>query len=403
MSKHLYDQNPYLQTFTATVVERITIDEQPAVILDQTAFYPTSGGQPHDQGTLNDQAVVDVRALENGRIAHLMAGPLPQNDIAGRINWARRFDFMQQHSGQHILSQALAQTLNAETTSFHLGTELSTIDLNRAPLTFAQIDRAVHAANQIVFEDRPIIARFVEKSQLAAIPLRKPPTVSGPIRIVEVADFDWSPCGGTHVKRSGEVGIIQALRIERRKKQTRLHFVCGWRALADAERKRDIVQALSAHLTTSESELLASIEKTERDLKAARKKLVAAQKQLVEHQLDGWLAQAAQVGEMTVVKLAFPDYDPRIVQEIAGRLSERPQTVALLAAEQPRVQLVFARAQDVAIDAGALMRATCLQAGGRGGGRPHLAQGSIPQGRPAQEALDWAYHHLLEHSMSENA
>ena len=398
MLERLYYQDSYLRSFEATVLGRQDTDGHPAVRLDQTAFYPSSGGQPHDTGKLNDVPVIDVQVSEDGGVIHVLEHSLPGSNVRGEINWARRFDHMQQHSGQHILSQAFIQTIDAETVGFHLGADDCTLDLDRAPLSPEQIASAVQLGNQIVFENRPFVARFVDKNELATLPLRKMPTVEGPIRIVHVADFDWSPCGGTHVKNSGEVGLIQVTRIERRKKHTRIYFLCGWRALADYTHKQDVIQTLSSYFTTAADEILPSAQRMEAEMKSTRKKLAVTQQHLVEYQLEDWIDQAEPAGQAKIVKLVFQEYDLNLVKEIARRLTAHTGLVALLATAQEHTQLVFACADNVPANMGELVRLACTETGGRGGGRPQFAQGNIPDNKLAEKALDTARQHLLESS-----
>jgi alanyl-tRNA synthetase len=312
----------------------------------------------------------------------------------GEIDWPRRFDHMQQHTGQHILSQAFHQVCKAETVGFHMGESLSTIDLDRAPLSPEYVHRAELAANEIVTSACPVVARFVDDDELSTLPLRKMPTVEGPIRIVEVQGYDWSACGGTHVLNSGQVGPIKVLRVERRTDKTRIHFVCGRRALADYASKHETVQALAAHLTTSESELLASIERMEAEIKQARKANTAAKIQLLGYQVEDWIAQAETIGTVRVVRLAFDQRDNSLLKETARRLTEQPGVVALLATRQPRPQFVFARSEDVDVNLGTLIRASCAVIGGRGGGRPQFAQGGAPEESPVEPVLDHARQQL---------
>jgi alanyl-tRNA synthetase len=306
---------------------------------------------------------------------------------------------MQQHTGQHILSQAFAQVCRAETVGFHLGEGLSTIDLDRAPLSPEVVKRAQNSANTVVLESRPVIARFVDQHELAALPARtlrarKVPVVQGPVRIVEVSEYDWSPCGGTHVRNTGQIGPIQVVRLERRNEQTRVHFLCGWRALSDYARKDEIVQQLAAHFTTSESEILASAQRLEAEIKASRKALTAAQMQLLDVEVIEWLAQADRLGAMQIVRLAFDQREVSLLKEAARRLTENPATVVLLATRRPRPQFVFARSLDLAADMGAVMRAASAVAGGRGGGRPQFAQGGAPEGAAVDRVLDEAVRQL---------
>lgn len=390
MAERTYYQDAYQRSFDALIVRHQKVDGHPAVFLDRTAFYPTGGGQPHDTGTLNGIPVVDVRTADDGDVVHLLEGELEEGPAHGEVNWPRRFDYMQQHTGQHILSQAFVRMLDAETVGFHLGEESCTIDLDCAPLEANQIAQAVHLANQIVLENRPVVARFVDKTELAAMSLRKRPVVEGPVRIVEVCEFDLSPCGGTHVRNSGEVGPIQAVRAERRKDQTRLQFLCGWRALNDYAQKQAIVQSLAALFTTAEQEIVSSVRRMESENKDLRKTIAAAQMQLIEHQLEGWIARAEPIGRVHVVRLTLPGYELALVKEAARRLVAHPGVVALLGTGQPDAQLVFARAEDVDVDMSSLIRTACAAAGGRGGGRPPFAQGSIPDASLLDRALDAA-------------
>jgi alanyl-tRNA synthetase len=398
-----------MRTFSSHIVDRCEVEGQPAVELEATAFYPTAGGQPHDTGTLNEAAVVAVQVDDEGRILHILDRSLAQVEVEGAIDWPRRLDHMQQHTGQHILSQAFSRVCEAETVGFHLGESQSTIDLVRprmagpgASLATEQVEKAEQAANEVVMSALPVAARFVDDAELATLPLRKPPAVEDQIRIVEVQGYDWSACGGTHVQNSGQVGPIKVVRTERRNEKTRIHFVCGGRALADYASKHKTIQALASHLTTSESELLPSVERMEAELKEVRKAHLAAQTQLLSYQVEDWIAKAETVGTTRIVQLAFDQRDSSLLKETARRLTEQPGVVALLATRQPRPQYVFARSEDWGANLGApnmgeLMRASCAVTGGRGGGRPQFAQGGAPQDTPVEPVLDHARQQLTSH------
>jgi alanyl-tRNA synthetase len=417
-----------MRTFSSHIVDRCEVEGQPAVELEATAFYPTAGGQPHDMGTLNEAAVVAVQVDEEGRILHILDRPLAQVEVEGAVDWPRRLDHMQQHTGQHILSQAFRRVCKAETVGFHLGESQSTIDLvgprmagPGASLANEQVEKAEQAANEVVMSALPVTARFVDDDELTTLPLRArgPPRVAveEQIRIVEVQGYDWSACGGTHVQNSGQVGPIKVVRTERRNEKTRVHFVCGGRALADYASKHKTVQALASHLTTSESELLPSVERMEAEIKEARKAHRAAQSQLLSYQVEDWIAKAETVGATRIVQLAFDQRDSNLLKETARRLTEQPGVVALLATRQPRPQYVFARSEDWGANMGApntgapnmeapnmeapnmgeLMRASCAVTGGRGGGRPQFAQGGAPQDTPVEPVLDHARQQLTSH------
>jgi alanyl-tRNA synthetase len=387
MTERLYYQDAYLRSFEAQVMDERKVDGHPAVVLDVTAFYPTSGGQPHDKGTLNGVQVCDVQVADDGTPVHVLEARLAGPLVVGEIDWARRFDHMQQHTGQHILSQAFLRVCQAETVSFHLGDAVSTVDLDLASLSAAQVAAAEKSANEIVLMSQEIVSRFADPRELGAMPLRKMPVVDGPIRVVQIAEYDWSPCGGTHVANSGEVGPIKAVRVERRNKVTRVYFLCGWRALDDYARKHAVVQELTGYLTTGESELLPSVQRLEARAKEASKSLADTQLQLVEYKVENWIASAKPAADVMCVALAFDDYDLVLLKEIARRVTERAGMVALLATRQPRAQLVFARSEDVHVDVSQLMRAVCANMGGRGGGRPGFAQGGIPDSDSVDAAL----------------
>lgn len=402
MTQRLYYSDSYLLEFASVVVDRCEVEGQPAVELETTAFYPTAGGQPHDTGTLNEARVVAVQVDDDGRVLHILDRPLLETEVEGKIDWSRRFDHMQQHTGQHILSQAFVQGCRAETVGFHLGESLSTIDLDRGSLARDMVQQAEEAANTVVMSARPVTARFVDDSELATLPLRKVPAVEQSVRIVEVKGYDWSACGGTHVQNSGQVGPIKVVRAERRNERTRIHFLCGQRALADYASKHETVQALAGHLTTAESELLSSVQRMEAEIKEARKANLAAQTQLLSYQVHDWIAKAESVGSMRVVQLAFDRRDTNLLKETARRLTDQPGVIALLATRQPRPQFVFARSEDIDADIGtpdmgALMRASCAVTGGRGGGRPQFAQGGAPQDSPVEPVLDHARQQLQSH------
>jgi len=389
MTHRLYYAQTYLRAFDARVVERRRCGDRVAVVLDRTAFYPTSGGQPHDTGTLNQVSVVDVCVAEDGVILHVVDGELNDVLVHGEIDWERRFDHMQQHTGQHILSQAFVRTCGAETVGFHLGEGVSTLDLDRAELGADQLAEAEHLANELVFSACGVEARFVEDGELETLPIRKAPVVEGPVRVVRIGEFDWSLCGGTHVSNSGQVGPIKVVKTERRRRSARVYFVCGRRAVRDYARKHEIVTALAGHLTTSEAELMASVERMEAREKELQKALQKTQGQLVAYQAAGWIAQAERVGEWKVVRQTL-DCDVSVLRQAARVLTESAGVIALLASRTLRTQFVFACSKDVSVDMRRAMRAACAAVGGRGGGQPGFAQGGGPDGADIAAALDRA-------------
>jgi len=400
LTERLYYADPYLRRFEAAVTERLSWRGQPAVVLSRSAFYPTGGGQPHDTGWLQGVPVLDVVEREADKaVVHLLEAALPGAPaeaggevVIGEVDWPRRFDHMQQHTGQHILSQVAERLLDATTVGFHLGETASTVDLDRAFLNDEQLDQLEEEANRIVFENRPVVARFVSRDELAGLPLRKPPEVSGPIRIVEIQDFDWSPCGGTHVQAAGEVGLIKVVRAERRGSETRVEFLCGGRALADYRVKNRLLLSLASRLSVGYWELDEAIERREEEAQRQRKAAQVAQDQLLAAEARSIAAQAEPLGEFALVSRVLQDRELEDVKRLAVRMAEQHGCVALLGLAGDKGHLVFAAPPDSAYDLRPLLRQACAVIGGGGGGRPHLAQGGGPSGELAslQKALDVA-------------
>lgn len=392
MTKRLYYDDPYRTEFDARVVRTIPGERNTlGVVLDETCFYPTSGGQPSDRGVLNGEPVFDV--TEDGAdIVHWLASPLSSPVVHGRITWPRRFDHMQQHTGQHILSQAFVQLYNAETVSFHLGEDVVTIDVNRTPLEPPDVEAVENLANEVIFQDRPVISRFVEADELPGIGLRKETTRSEGIRVVQVEGFDVSACGGTHVARAGEIGMIVVRRWERRGQDTRVEFLCGWRALRDYRRKANMTREMGLQFSVGEQDLPAAVTRLIDEANNNRRLLNRLEAQARQTEAAAMLQEATLWNGVRVVRRVLTDRDPQEVQALARLLTEgHQQVVALLAAAQGGGRLFFARSQDVEADMAALLRQTTKQFGGGGGGQPHLAQGGGLPERKLHAALNAAY------------
>ncbi|MBI3958226.1 MAG: alanyl-tRNA editing protein [Chloroflexi bacterium] len=378
MTTRLYYDDAYLATFTAQVVERTSVNGHPAVRLDRSAFYPTSGGQQHDTGALAGVAVIDVQVAEDASVLHLLAAPLPKEaaEVTGVIDWPRRFDHMQQHSGQHLLSQAFYRLLGLETVSVHFGDELCTLDLAGESLGAQGLEAVERHANEIVWEDRTIRAYAVSDGELANIPLRRAPQVTGKIRIVEIDDYDWSACGGTHVTRTGSIGPLSLLRVERNKGNSRVYFVCGARAVNDARRRRQLLGDAAALLDTAVEEVPSLLAARQERLKEQDRLLRAMQEELLGYRAQSLLAQAEAVGGVRLVARVLADLDPTGLKSLAAGLVATPGVVALLACGmEGKGTVIFARSADVELHAGQLLRAVLPRFGGGGGGRPDFAQG----------------------------
>ena len=380
----------YIDSYTLQFETRITAaethDGRPAVLLEPGYFYPTSGGQPHDTGELRrgDAAarVLDVVERESdGAVLHVLDRPLSPGPAMATIDRDRRLDHMAHHTGQHVLSQAFIRVAEAETVGFHLSPQSVTIDLDRADLTPADIDAAEALANEIIRRDAPVTVRFVTHEEAAALPLRKtPPGRDGRLRLVDIAGFDLTACGGTHVARTGEVGLIKIARTERHGATTRVEFLCGARALADYSHKQDIVRRLSEALTTGAAELPAAVVKIQDENKALRVELRRREAALLALEAERLLADAMPLAEVRLVTHVFTGREPDELRRLAGALTEAAGVVALLGLAGERTHLVFGRSADAPGDMGQLIRPALAALGGRGGGNATLAQGGGPAG-----------------------
>jgi alanyl-tRNA synthetase len=379
----LYYTDSYLATFEASIAATLTWQERPAVVLDRTAFYPTSGGQPHDTGDIGGVRVLDVVDDDEGRVVHVMEGSLPPDGtVECRIDWNRRFDHMQQHTGQHVLSAALARVNGARTESFHFGVDACTIDVSAA-LNPDSVARAGHEANRVVWSDVPVHVRFVDEAEAARMPLRKPPARGGLLRVVDVENVDLSACGGTHVRRTGEIGLIGIASVERYKGGTRIEFVCGGRALSRFELFRDMLASAARHLGCAVADVPAGVDRLQNEAKQQRQTLRLLQQQLAAYQAERLRAGAVARGDLLVVAQRVPDADGQALKGLASAIASEAQYVAILVGGEP-ANVVVARGPGAGVDAASVIRSLTSRFGGRGGGRPELAQAGGLDAAPDQ-------------------
>jgi alanyl-tRNA synthetase len=373
-TERLYYDQPSRRVFDATVVRVGTRGGHPAVWLDCTAFYPTSGGQPFDLGTLGGVPVVDVQDDEEGDVAHVLAAdpPIVGSDVRCEIEWPRRFDHMQQHTGQHVLSAALEHAFQARTVSFHLGTESSTIDIDRE-LTPAQIAAGELEANRFVWNDTPVLIRYVTEEEARELPLRKEPARSGTLRLIEIEGVDLSACGGTHVDRTGAIGQIAVASWERFKGGQRVEFLCGGRALARFQQLRDVLAASIRRLSVLPPELPGAIERLQGELKEQARALNVAQLELAKYEAVALVAAAEPFAQGRVV-LRTIDGDAARLKALASAAAAQPGVLAVLVSRSTPVLAVAARSADLAVSCHEIIAALAGQFGGRGGGKPDLAQ-----------------------------
>ncbi len=387
MTQRIYYSEPYRRSFDATVVSADSVAGHAHVILDQTAFYPTSGGQPFDTGTLGGAAVTDVIDREDGTIAHVVSGSLNAGEVvSGEIDWARRFDHMQQHTGQHVLSAAFDRLCGARTESFHMGQQSSTIDLGRE-VSETEVAKAEDDANRIVWDDRPVAIRFATAEEAAAMPLRKESGRSGSLRLIDVTDYDLSACGGTHVERTGAIGVIAIGGSEKFKGGSRVEFLCGGRALQRFRAWRGALSAMQKNLSVPPLEMLASIERLQDDAKAVQRTVRGFQDKLATHEAQALVARAQRAGDRLVIAEALEGWDPQGLKAIAVAVAAAEPTavVALFTSATP-AQVVIARGANATADAGALLKQLAAKFGGKGGGKPDLAQGG-GLGAPVSELI----------------
>ena len=375
MTDRIYYTEPSCHSFEATVTRLDEREGQSVVVLDRTAFYPTSGGQPFDTGRLGSVEVIDT-IDEGDEIVHVVSGPLSVGvRVRGEIDWGRRFDHMQQHTGQHVLSAAFDRLFENRTTSFHMGVELSTIDLAREAAS-AELDRAIDEANRVVWEDREVSVRFVSADEAARLPLRKEPVREGTLRLVEIRDFDLSACGGTHVSRTGAIGMIAVTNAERFRGGSRVTFVCGGRASRTFRSYRDAITGAVRVLSVLPHELPGAIERSQLESKDLRKTVTRLQGQLAGHEATRLLESAEVIDGRRVVVQALEGWDAAGIKVIASSLVAQSGVAATLIAIGDPIAVVVARSQDVPVDAGKTLRVLLDRFGGRGGGRPELAQGA---------------------------
>jgi alanyl-tRNA synthetase len=385
----LYFSDPYLVTFTARVTERGVLAGRPAVLLDRSAFYPEGGGQPADHGTLNGVPVFDVQVDESGAVWHAVTGALSADSVEGVVDWTRRFDHMQQHHGQHLLSAAFENLFAFRTVSFHLGTDSATIDLAARELTRDHVKAAEDLTNRIIWEDHPVNARFVTREEMATIPLRKAPVVDGPVRVVSAGDFDHSACGGTHPRTTGAVGLLHIRRVERRGTESRVEFVAGGRALRDLRFAGGLVSRMAAGMTVGPEELEVAVARLRESEERSHKRVQKLVEELAGFEADRLVTDGRVSKQLPVIRLSFTDRSMQELRYLAGAIAVRGG-IAVLGLSGEKSQIIVTRPSESSLDCGKVLKDTLAQFGGKGGGQPAIAQGGLPDGSQLEAALDLA-------------
>jgi len=386
MTDRLYYHDSFLYEFDARVVDVVQRDGRAAIVLDRTAFYPTSGGQVFDTGKLvlqdkTEVAVVEVTDHEDGNVLHFTAEPVPEGAVVhGFIDAPRRLDHIQQHTGQHVLSAAFISLFNMPTVSFHMGDESCTIDLETTSLSAAQAQKAERLANEVIAEDRQVGIRFVPLEEARQLGLRKlPPKQTGDLRLIDIKDFDLCACGGTHVRATGQIGSIFVRKTEKVKQGERVEFVCGLRAVTTARQDFSTLTETAGLLSAHIHELPQQVRKLLDDAKTAGK----MQHKLLEEiaQLEAERMLSAIASAPRVVTAVFAERDAVFIKLLAQKLTAaKNDVVALLAAGAGQTTLVFAQSPGMKSNMGQQLKDAMARLGGRGGGSAELAQGGLPAG-----------------------
>jgi alanyl-tRNA synthetase len=390
-TERLWLDDVELLEFDARVLARREHEGRPAVVLDRTAFYAESGGQPWDTGTLDDSNVVAV-VEQAGDVVHVLDRPLPTDHVHGRVDGTRRRDHVQQHHGQHLLSKAFVEVASAQTVAFHLGAEVTTIDLDRA-VSADRVCAAVQRANEVVWQARPVRVSVLSVDAARAAGVTPPEGVGGEVRVVEAERFDRQPCGGTHPRSTAAVGVVLVTAVEKYKGGSRVSFVCGERALAAFERRQRVLDDLVATLSAPLDDLVAVARGLRDDLVESDRRGRALLERALEGDARRLLAEAAGSGPLpradapAIVVAAFDGWSPDELRRLATRIVALAPAVALLGSRAGKAHLVFAQSEGLRHDVPALLKSALETIGGRGGGRGNLAQGGGDDPARLDEAL----------------
>ncbi|MEK4630261.1 DHHA1 domain-containing protein [Solibacillus sp. FSL R7-0682] len=383
MKKLLYYVDAMQKEFTANVVKTGKEADRSYIVLDNTAFYPTGGGQPHDTGWINTIEIIDVEKVED-EIRHYSHEDVENisGEITGKLNWTRRFDHMQQHAGQHILTAAFVELLNIPTVSFHLGTDLVTIDLDVADVTEEQLQAVENRANDIILENRTIETKWVTKDELAQFNLRKDVKVEEDIRLVIIPDFDYNGCGGTHPTSTGQVGLLKILATEKIKQQIRIHFICGNRVRKQLAMRKQVLTDVARQLSVPEENAAEALRKFAQTAKATEKSLAELQDELL-------IFEAKELAKQSIPIAYFTNRSIQQLQKLARFITqENPAAIALLVADNgEKLQFVAARGSEQTQSMKAISTAVLPLINGKGGGNDALVQGGGEKVVSAEQLL----------------
>ncbi|MDD2480518.1 MAG: DHHA1 domain-containing protein [Lutispora sp.] len=394
MTKRLYHENSYIREFKATIISCTPYDNNYALILDKTYFYPEGGGQPSDSGTIDNWEVLNV-IEEEGQMLHIIAQELNHKNVECKIDWNRRYDLMQQHTGQHILSHCFLELFNGKTDSFHLGDNSVSIEININDFDHNRCNIIEDMANEIIYSNLPISAIIVHEEELQKFPLRKQPSVKDQIRIVKIGDIDYSPCGGTHVMNTGEVGIIKIIRWEKLKESYRFEFLCGGRALKDYRYKNTLLLSLCARFSVKDYDLDKVLIKLADENKTLRKDNAYLKRSLIKYEAEELYNQGEVIQNTKIIKWIFKGRKIDEIKLLATEITSHPRTISLLGAINDTAQIVFSRSDDVDIDINLLLKTVLPIVDGKGGGSSKTAQGGGNATQNLDNLIEKAYNLVL--------
>ncbi|TCN25110.1 alanyl-tRNA editing protein [Mesobacillus foraminis] len=389
-TEKLYYQGQYIRDFKTSILKQGKDEKGTYAVLEQTAFYPTGGGQPHDTGTLNGVRVMNVEETD-GEIRHYLESPLQeQEEYRGEIDWDRRFDHMQQHAGQHILSAAFEEAFGYKTVSFHLGNKICTIDLEVPRLTDEETIQAEKLANTIILENRPIEAKWVSESELSNYNLRKKLSVTDHIRLVIIPDFDYNGCGGTHPSSTGQVSSIKILDWEKQKKIIRVQFVCGSRVIKQLHEKQKVLQGLTAILNAPQDKMEEAASRVLQQARVLEKTVEELKGRLIEHEAGSLLNQAETIDGRRTIQAHFEDRPITELQQMARTIAATASdTLVLFINETPeKLQIICAKGTGLAFNMNQLLKKVLPAINGKGGGNDSFAQGGGDKLMSPQQVME---------------
>jgi len=394
-TRRLYYDDSFQDNFTARVLSCEPLADPIAgqdiscwgALLDQTHLYPTSGGQPNDLGKLGEANILDVRDLENDVVLHIVDRPVPTGPVEACIHWPRRFDHMQQHSGQHLLSAVFQERFGLPTVSFHLGETISTIDLRGNQPSPLVLQGAARAANAIIFEDRDVTVRYGSPEQFAQLGVRKQVQRAGILRAIEIAGIDLQPCGGTHVRRTGQIGMVLLRDCSKIRQDWRVEFLCGSRAESAARQDTELLNNLAAQLKCARQDVAAFVSRLQQEKDSSAKNLRALLPQLAEAEAASRLRTVDCLPDgIRVVADTLENPETEYLQLLATALVCSERTIALLGAKETGA-LVFAQHPSANKDMNALLKTIFDQLGGKGGGTRNFARGALSAAANAPSAI----------------